>query len=305
MPRASIRSLPGSGSARVRRRTGSCWAGSGVGSSSSEASSTAARPSTMQWWDLPTIARRRFARVLADPHLPERAVTTQRYRHHLVDQAVERTWRPVDVPIDREGGVVDPLGRVQAERDRRELLAVARRAADAQLDVVAQLREARQPPLGGRREQRDPAHVHVRGRRLDREEGGIERRQPWARHLAITNGAPPTGYTGACAACACARKDGAARHAGARDMPSPPFGGERELRQPLEVAVQRRGRDPAAAQRDAGATIVESDLHGEVGEEDLAAYQGAAAALVGRAAHQQRVHCAGRPPARSGAASGA
>ena len=124
------------------------------------------------------------SRVLADPHLPQRAVAAQRHRHHLVDEVLERPGRPVDVTIDREGGVVDPLRRVQAQRDRRELLAVARRAPEPQLDVIAQLGEARQRPVGGRREDRDPADVHVRGGRLHREERRVERRQARAAHLA-------------------------------------------------------------------------------------------------------------------------
>ena len=79
--------------------------------------------------------------LLANPHLPQRTVATQRRRHHLVDQASERTGRPVQMTVDRERLVVHPLGRVQPERHRRELLAVARRARQASRDVLAQLEE--------------------------------------------------------------------------------------------------------------------------------------------------------------------
>src|SRR5271166_1478205 len=125
--------------------------------------------------------------VLADPHLPQRTIATQWNRHHLIDEVVERARRPVHVPIDRERGIVDPLGRVQAQWDGRELLAVARRATEARLDVIAQLLETRQPTLVGRRECRDPAYVHVRAWRLHSEERRIERRKPHARHFASTN----------------------------------------------------------------------------------------------------------------------
>jgi len=49
-------------------------------------------------------------RVLADPHLPQRAVAAQRRRHHLLDEIAKRTGRTVDVTIDGEGAIVGPLG---------------------------------------------------------------------------------------------------------------------------------------------------------------------------------------------------
>jgi len=85
-------------------------------------------------------------RVLASPQLPQWTVAAQRRRHHLVYQAGKRTWRLVEVTVDRERLVVDPLGGGQPERYRRELLALARRARQPSLDVIAQLVEAGQLP---------------------------------------------------------------------------------------------------------------------------------------------------------------
>ena len=85
-------------------------------------------------------------RVLANPQLPQGTVAAQRRRHHLVDQAGERTGGPVEMPVDRERLVVHPLRRVQPEWDRRELLTVARCACQPSLDVIAQLAEVRKMP---------------------------------------------------------------------------------------------------------------------------------------------------------------
>ena len=62
------------------------------------------------------------------------------------------TRRPVDVALDRERRIVDPLGRAQAERHRGELLAISRRARESAADVISQLGEARHRPR--RRERR-------------------------------------------------------------------------------------------------------------------------------------------------------
>ena len=131
IPRARIRSPPGSGS--VRHCAGSCRAGSGVGSSSSERELDRGKTVDHAVMGLADDRQTPVRGVLADPHLPKRAVATQRYRHHLVDQTVERARCPVDVPIDREGGIVDPLGGVEAERHRCQLLPVAWSAVDPQL----------------------------------------------------------------------------------------------------------------------------------------------------------------------------
>ena len=93
------------------------------------------------------------ARVLAYPHLPQRTVAAQWRGHHFVDQAREGAGGAVEVPVDREPLVIDPLRGGEPERHRRELLTVARGARDAPADVLAQLLEARQPTAGWRREQ--------------------------------------------------------------------------------------------------------------------------------------------------------
>jgi hypothetical protein len=80
------------------------------------------------------------------------------------------------VTVDGERRIVDPLRRVQAERDACELLAVARRAIEPPLDVIAQLREARKLALRGSFKRRGPADVHVRSRRLHGEKRRVERR---------------------------------------------------------------------------------------------------------------------------------
>jgi hypothetical protein len=80
-----------------------------------------------------------------------------------------------EVTVDREALIVDPLRCVYAERDGRELLAVARRPRQPPLDVIPQLREARQPAFAARGEGRDPADMHVRARALHGQERGIQR----------------------------------------------------------------------------------------------------------------------------------
>ena len=111
-PRASRRSALGRGAGR--QSSGSDAAAAGVGSSSIEPSSTAAMPSTMQWWALPTIANCPRLRVPGRPTSPTTdgrgaAASTSPGRP---DRATDRC--PVHVTIDRERLIVDPLGRVHA-----------------------------------------------------------------------------------------------------------------------------------------------------------------------------------------------
>ncbi len=123
--------------------------------------------------------------VVGDPQLPERAVVLQRRGHDLVDDPAEvRARRAQDVVGDVKGGVVDPDGVAEPERDRGELLAVARRAAEAAVDVGEHVLEARWRTVGGRVEERRPAHVHRRPLGLERQERGIECRKRSRAHVA-------------------------------------------------------------------------------------------------------------------------
>src|SRR5580700_3758020 len=79
-------------------------------------------------------------------------------------------------------------------------------------------------------------------------------------------------------------------HTSARYRSTSPFGGERELDQPVEVQAQRRGRDSSSAKRYPGATIVVGASHREVREVDLAAHERSALALVTTGCDEQRVH---------------
>ena len=200
---------------------------------------------------------------------------------------------------------------------RRSTRACARRAAPARAsgDSAARAPTRRSmwrrscAKLGSRRprptrELRDPAHVHVRAGRLHCEERSIQSGHPRAAHRdqlqSSSRGAGASGPP----------RDAGARHAvrraGARKLAPAPVGGERELHQPIEVRAQRRRRDPARAQRHAGATVVVCDVHVEVREERLTAPQRVPVALVAGAAYEQRVHARGDTAAgRSGAGRGA
>ena len=81
------------------------------------------------------------------------------------------------VPGDVEVEVVHPNRGVDPERHRLQRLPVPRRPRQPACDVLAKLLEAGPDPVGGRLEDRRPAHVHVGGRRLDRQERGVKRRQ--------------------------------------------------------------------------------------------------------------------------------
>ena len=81
--------------------------------------------------------------------------------------------------------VVDPDRVVNLERHRRETLTVARRAPEPAADVLPQLAEVGTRPVLRRREERDPADVHVRGRGLDTKKRRIKRRQAGSGHFVI------------------------------------------------------------------------------------------------------------------------
>jgi hypothetical protein len=114
--------------------------------------------------------------LVGDRHLPKRPAAVERRRHHPIDDVREAGLARVpDMARDVEAVVVDPERVVQAEWNRLDLLAVARGAREPARDVIAHLDEPRRRSVGGWREQRDPAHVHVGGRRLHLEEGGVKR----------------------------------------------------------------------------------------------------------------------------------
>ena len=125
-------------------------AASGSGSSSSEPSSTAAMPSTMQWCALPTSPMRPSAQPVGDPELPQRAVAAQRLRQHRVGELRQVLGRGA---VDVLGGVevlgVDPQRRVQPQRVGGDALAEARRAAEPAGDVVEQVVEVGRGPSAG------------------------------------------------------------------------------------------------------------------------------------------------------------
>ena len=128
---------------------------------------------------LPDHADLAIVQLLGDPQLPQRAIVIERDRHDLVDQAPEIAFpRPAYVQGDVEVRVIDPDGVVETEGDLGQLLAVARRAAEAPLDVVADRLEARSRALRRRVEQRRPAEVHRRVLGLERQERGVQRGQP-------------------------------------------------------------------------------------------------------------------------------
>ncbi len=148
----------------------------GSGSSSRLPSSTAAIPSTMQWWTLPTTPIR--------PSSSRSAIQTchsGRWRGSGFDMHssttspsrsdLEASHMPGNVEIE----VVCPHRGVDPERHRLQRLPVPRRPRQPACDVFAKLLEAGPDPIAGRLEYRRPAHVHVSGRRLDRQERGVER----------------------------------------------------------------------------------------------------------------------------------
>jgi hypothetical protein len=80
--------------------------------------------------------------------------------------------------------VVDPEGVVQAVGHGRQHLAVPRRPAKPPLDVLENLREAWRLRAMRGVQHRCEADVHVRGRALDAQEGGIQRREALG-HLSL------------------------------------------------------------------------------------------------------------------------
>src|SRR5438874_2230042 len=114
--------------------------------------------------------------------LIELAVAPQWHGHDFIDEPRQRTFCLEHVAIDGEAVIVDPLGSVQAEGDWRELLAIARGAGEAAPDVITQLLERREAAVSRWREDGNPADVHVRGGRLNRQERRVETRQTRAAH---------------------------------------------------------------------------------------------------------------------------
>jgi len=111
---------------------------------------------------------RAVVELVGDPHLPQRTLALQRHRHHGVDDRVEVAGAGVhQVAVDVEVGVIHPRRLADAEGDRRQTLAIARRAADPRGDVVAQLIEIRARAVRRRFEDRGPADVHMGRRALD------------------------------------------------------------------------------------------------------------------------------------------
>src|SRR5947208_3129467 len=117
-----------------------------------------------------------------DPELPQWTVAPQWHGHDFIDEPRQRTFCLEHVAIDGEAVIVDPLGSVQAEGDWRELLAIARGAGEAAPDVITQLLERREAAVSRWREDGNPADVHVRGGRLNRQERRVETRQTRAAH---------------------------------------------------------------------------------------------------------------------------
>ena len=98
--------------------------GSGVGSRSSVASSTAARPSTIEWWALPTTPMRPSPSrsAIHSSHIGRSRLSAA--RHHLVDDLGQvGARRAVHVTVDRE------VARRPPRRGRRRRAAPRRSAA--------------------------------------------------------------------------------------------------------------------------------------------------------------------------------
>jgi hypothetical protein len=79
------------------------------------------------------------------------------------------------VTVDVESAVVHPDGRGEPERNGLKQLSVSRRQGKLGRDLVAELGERRRRSIGRALEHGNPAHVHVGGRRLDGQEGRVER----------------------------------------------------------------------------------------------------------------------------------
>ena len=124
--------------------------------------------------------RRRSGRrqLVGDPQLPQRPLPVERHGERHVGQLANVVRGAVKHVVgDVEVLGVHPFGRVEAQRDAGQALAVARRAAQAARDVVAQLVERRHGPVGRGQERRHPADVHVGGGALDLQERCVERGQ--------------------------------------------------------------------------------------------------------------------------------
>ena len=119
--------------------------------------------------------------LVGDPDLPQRTVTVERRRVHVLDEPAEvARGGAAHVVADVERGVVDPLRVVQAERHPGKLLPVAGRERHPALDAPAQLPEARSLRAFRWPEERHPPDVHVSGGGLHLQERRIERRKSHA-----------------------------------------------------------------------------------------------------------------------------
>jgi hypothetical protein len=119
-----------------------------------------------------------------DEDLPQRARAVQRRRQERVRGSAQvapvelaLVGQLADVVVEVEAGVVGPHRLGHAERDRDHALAEARHMGEPRGDARAEhggveARHARRAV-----DDREPADVHVRGRALDAEERGVDRRQ--------------------------------------------------------------------------------------------------------------------------------
>jgi hypothetical protein len=102
--------------------------------------------------------------ALDNPHLPERLVPVEALAEDAAREAPELLLgarlgegRVADVVAQVEVRVVDPARPALAERDERELLAVARHEVQARPDPLDHLVDVRRLAV----ERHDGSHVHV------------------------------------------------------------------------------------------------------------------------------------------------
>ena len=125
-----------------------------------------------------------------DPHLPQRPVPMELAADHvagefgqLADPSGGGQRGAAEVVVDVELGVVDPHRATQAERHLDQPASEHGGQRDALIDDLAHPPEGVAPRHGGRVQHGDQGDVHVQGRCLRVEEGGVEPAQPFRRHV--------------------------------------------------------------------------------------------------------------------------
>ena len=228
-PRASRRSPPGSGAGR--QASGSRWPGLGRGVEQQRAELDRGEPVDHAVMGL---ADQREALA---PRVPRRSTSpTADGRGAAASTSPRRRARAADrVPSRRGGRPRRPRRRSTPGRAGRTAPGRASGGSAARARAAARCaraaRRSTAAALGGRREHRDPAHVHVRGGRLHREERGVE---PDRRELLIGEQRSLAGCADShCAGARLGQAAGAGgrpeRGARPRDLAPAPLGGEREL----------------------------------------------------------------------------